>query len=33
MIDLEGVKLDKNSAVPLYEQLRQTLRDAIVLGK
>ena len=32
MIELNGLHLDKNSAVPLYEQLRQGLLHAITSG-
>lgn len=33
MIELNGLHLDKTSAVPLYEQLRKALRAAITSGK
>ena len=29
MIELNGIQLDKTSAVPLYEQLRKALLEAI----
>ena len=33
MIELNGIQLDKTSAVPLYEQLRKALLEAITSGK
>ena len=33
MIELNGIQLDKISAVPLYEQLRKALLEAITSGK
>ena len=33
MIELNGIRLDKTSAVPLYEQLRKALLEAITSGK
>lgn len=33
MLDLNGIYLDKTSAVPLYEQLRKQLMNAITSGK
>ena len=33
MIELNGIQLDKTSAVPLYEQLRKALRESIASGK
>lgn len=32
MIELNGIQLDKTSAVPLYEQLRKALLEAITSG-
>ena len=33
MIELNGIQLDKTSAVPLYGQLRKALLEAITSGK
>ena len=33
MIELNGIQLDKTSSVPLYEQLRKALLEAITSGK
>ena len=33
MMKLDDIKLDKSSAIPLYEQLRQALQDAITSGQ
>ena len=33
MIELNGLQLDKTSAIPLYEQLRKALLGAITSGK
>ena len=33
MIELNGIQLDKTSAVPLYEQLRKALLESITSGK